>query len=308
MQLENNHSKDFTILKEQLLFLETIDFNINNLRKFLLFFNNIGSYSYENKITREQYIYLHETAKNMIKERLQELNQTLSEDSLDKICDSFIRGIVCSPKAIKVINNKVVFSLEDRLDDFGQFDRQAILHLSNGAKDDYKEVNDANLEFTQNHWYAEHFFYQPDYKKAFSTEQTEALVKVLATYINDMLAKHFGRKVVYPISDLNHGGEWHGVSNLCYCSNVRVFLSHNLNQIKEAIFNKQEIDISLIALSDFNTIYEYAIKQKYNDKSITWSWTQKEPVIWDLEMAINERLESTKNKSLSKVKKSEKAN
>lgn len=306
MIIENNHSKNFTALKEQLLFLEIIDFNINSLNKFSLFFSNIGSYAYENKITHEQYLYLYESAKKILKGHFYKLNPTLTDCVLDKMCSSFIRGIVYTPKGIKVINNKMVFTTENRLNNFGQFCNQKFLHISSGLENDYKEVNDSNLEFTQNHWHADHFFYQPDYKKAFSTAQTDELVKSLANYINEMLLKHFGRKVVFPISDLNCDGEWHGVDNICYCSNVRVFLSHNLNQIKEAIFNNQEIDISLIAILGFNDIYEYAIKQNYDAKGFNWTWKQKNPVIWDLETAINKRLGSSNNKILSKVKRAEK--
>lgn len=299
----------FLKLKQDVFHLNQMDIQHTLLREALIILNKLGLlYSDQQAISKIEYQEIFNLVKEIIKNKLLELNPTLNDRVLHKIFSSVHRGLICVLEDFQVIDHNFVFVKEGQLDDFGNLYRECIFYISDHHIDNLKEVNDENLEFSQNQWDKDYLFNQmfhpPDYTKVFDSKATEKLVTTLSQYINSILFEHFHQAIVYPISELNKNGTYHGVDNLCYCSSVRVFLSYNLNQIKEAIFNHENVQFCLVALNGFDNIYQYDISQSIdNNEQLIWTWKSKTPEIWNFNNAVLEY--SKKNgplKNLSKQK------
>lgn len=206
------------------------------------------------------------------------------------------------PADLTILNDETVFYKEKILNDWGEIYKSNILFLSTHKENDFKEIDDKNLDFTQNHW-DEKFefnklFSKIDYLDYFDdNEKLEKLIRQIVTYINNTLNTIFKKDIIAPIADLNKNGIYYGIDGIYYKNSTRIFLSHNLNQIMKSIYEQQDIIIKLIALNNWNEFYCFNIYQTvFENKSFKWKTIQTNPTIWNLE----EHLSKEKSKKLTK--------
>ena len=246
----------------------------NILRSALLCSSAIGMCE---NITKEEKSKLHEELKEIMKNKLRELNPSFSEEILDNMINAYNRGYVIFPMDIFVIDD-AVFHREGVFADFGD-----IYKIKTFMFDQMNYYNVFKYDFTDDDF---------DLFTIMNTEPLTNEDRINTTkFICDSINSIYHGNITKPKYELNAEKSLNEYDSIVSgeISGVNVYLNMKFSDIARNLKAKKDCNLKL-CIQDGENITLYYIHQSFkgNEPGI-WNVTKTNNKVWKLTEAVLER-------------------